>query len=54
MAHTVLFQLKTEVIFSDENTAQYVSPFRIDIETFKQLRRWQSLTIDWNFRFILD
>lgn len=54
VAHTVLFQLKTEVIFSDENTAQYVNPFRIDIETFKQVRRWQSLTIDWNFRFILD
>lgn len=53
VAHIMLFQLKTgEVLFSDENSSQHGNPFRI--ETLRQLRRRQSLTIDWNIRFILD
>lgn len=52
-AHTMLFQLKTgEGIFNYENSSQHGNPF--GIETLRQLRRRQSLTIDWNIRFILD
>lgn len=54
MAHTMLFQLKTEVIFSDANTSQYVSPFGIDSETLIQVRRWQCLTTEWNIMCKLD
>lgn len=52
VAHTMLFQLKTEVVFNDENTSQYVSPFGIDTETLIQVKRWQSL--NWNIRYKLD
>lgn len=51
-AHTMLFQFRTEVIFSDGNSSQHGNPFRT--ETSRQLRSWQSLTTDGNIRFILD